>query len=273
MLLLAPSDGLCTRSLSQAALAAVGSQERVARPGSRVVRDAQNEPVIRIRAHRFVVPLAFAALLVGCARPASSSASEPPAFPSDPVPARPGHATPSASTVTCPPEGVRFEVDEGDAAMGLRVLGITLVNCGPRTYRLNGYPAVRSLGDDRTALKVRVLHGVKEIIGSAMPWDGPPKPVILKPGQRAGTAVAWRNTYDDSREPPVTVRFLDIAPLAGRPSQIIGPNGGLDLGSTGRMGVSAWSLLPDSDATAAPAGQPVPGASASKPVETGGPLP
>ena len=236
--------------------------------------DAQNGSVIRIRAHRFVVPLAFAALLVGCARPAaSSSASEPPALPSDPLPSTPGHATPSATTVTCPPGGVRLEVDEGDAAMGLRVLGITLVNCGPRTYRLNGYPAVRALDDDRTALKVRVLHGVKEIIGSAMPWDGPPKPVTLKPGQRAGTAMAWRNTYDDIREPPVTVRFLDIAPMAGRPAQIIDPNGGLDLGSTGRMGVSAWRLLPAGAATASPTGRPVPGASASTPVETGGPLP
>jgi hypothetical protein len=215
--------------------------------------------VIKARAHRFVVPLAVAALLAGCARPASRSTSEPPAFP-------------SATAVTCPPEGVRIEVDQGDAAMGLRVLGMTLVNCGPRTYRLNGYPAVRSLDEDRTALKVRVLHGVKEIIGPAMPWDGPPKPVILEPGQQARTTMAWRNTYDDSRESPVTVRFLDIAPLAGRPSQLIDPNGGLDLGSTGRLGVSAWRLVPDSDAPAVPTGRPVPGTSASEPVETGPPL-
>ncbi|WP_370318465.1 DUF4232 domain-containing protein [Actinoplanes sp. ATCC 53533] len=245
----------------------------VARTGSQVVRDAQNGSVIRIRAYRFVVPFALAALLVGCARPVSSSTSEPPAFPLDSVSSLPGHASPSASTVTCPPEGVRLEVGQGDAAMGLRVLGITLVNCGSRTYRLNGYPVVRSLDDDRTALKVRVLHGVREIIGSAIPWDGPPKPVVLKPGQQAGTAVAWRNTYDDVREPPVTVRFLDIGPLAGRPSQIIQPNGGLDLGSTGRMGVSAWRLLPDGYATASPMDQPVPGTSAPAPVETGGPLP
>jgi hypothetical protein len=157
--------------------------------------------------------------------------------------------------------------------MGLRVLGITLVNCGPRTYRLNGYPAVRTLDDDRTALKVRVLHGVKEIIGSAMPWDGPPEPVVLKPGQQAGMAVAWRNTYNDIRKPPVTVKFLAIAPLAGRPSQTIEPAGGLDLGSTGRIGVSAWSVLSAGDATGSPTGPPVPGVSASKPVETGGPLP
>jgi hypothetical protein len=229
--------------------------------------------VIGIRTHRFVVPLAFAALLAGCARPAGSSTSRPSAFPPDPVSAQPGPATPAATTVTCPPEGVRFEVEPGDAAMGLRVLGIRLVNCGPRTYRLNGYPAVRSLDGERTTLKVRVLHGVREIIGSAIPWDGPPKPVILEPGQQAGTVVAWRNTYDDIREPPVTARFLDIAPLAGRPSQIVDPNGGLDLGSTGRIGVSAWRALPAGAATAPPAGGAVPSSAASAPVETGGPLP
>lgn len=229
--------------------------------------------MIGFRAQRFAVPLALAALLVGCAPPVTSSASEPVAFPSEPVPSRSGRAAPTVTAVTCPPEGVRFEVGQGDAAMGLRVLGITLVNCGSRIYGLNGYPAVRSLDEDRVALKVRVLHGVKEIIGSAMPWDGLPQPVVLKPGQRAGAAVAWRNTYDDIRKPPVTVRFLDIAPLPGRPSQVVAPDGGLDLGSTGRIGVSAWELLPDTDAPASPAGPPVAGASASEPVETGGPLP
>lgn len=156
--------------------------------------------------------------------------------------------------------------------MGLRVLGITLVNCGHRTYRLNGYPAVRSLDDGRKTLKVQVLHGIKEIVGSAIPWDGRPKPVVLKPGQQAGTTVAWRNTYDDIREPPVTVSYLDVAPLAGRPSQIIEPSGGLDLGSTGRIGVSAWRLLPTGAATPSRPVRPVPGPSTADSVETGGPL-
>lgn len=177
------------------------------------------------------------------------------------------------TAATCAPDGIRFAVDEGNAAMGLRVLGITLINCGSRIYRLNGYPAVRTLDEDRVALNVRVLHGVTEVIGSAIPWDRPPKPVVLRPGQRAGTGLAWRNTYDDVRQPPVTVTFLDIAPLAGRPSQIIDPDGGLDLGNTGRLGVSAWRLLPDTDATASPSGPPVPGASTSEPTETAAPLP
>ncbi|MGW4946525.1 DUF4232 domain-containing protein [Actinoplanes sp. NPDC004185] len=227
--------------------------------------------MIKIRGHRFVVPLACAALLVGCARPAEPSTSEPPAFP-DPMPFPSGLITPSATPGTCPPEGVRFQVGEGDAAMGLRVLSIILVNCGSKTYRLKGYPAVRPLDDDRSELKVRVLHGIKEILGTAIPRDNPPRPVVLKPGQQAGTTVAWRNTYDDIRQPPVTVKLLDIAPLAGRPSRIIAPGDGLDLGSTGRLGISAWSVLPDGAATANPNGRPVPGVSASKPAETDGPL-
>ncbi|MEV6596489.1 DUF4232 domain-containing protein [Actinoplanes sp. NPDC051346] len=251
-----------------------------------------------MRAYRRAALLTVAALLAGCAAPGTStgsglsgsgppgsglsgsgppgsglSGSGPPGFPSEPPPARFGQPRPSTTAETCPTEGVRFEVGEVDAAMGLRVRGITLVNCGSRTYRLNGYPAVRPLDEDRAALKVRVLHGVKEIVGSGLPWDGPPKPVVLRPGQRAGSGVAWRNTYDDTREPPVTVKFLDIAPLADRPYRLVDLGGGLDLGSTGRIAVSAWSLLPDADAPAFPTGRPVPGASASEPVETGGPLP
>ncbi|MEV4640581.1 DUF4232 domain-containing protein [Actinoplanes sp. NPDC049548] len=229
--------------------------------------------MIGLRARRFAVPLMLAALLGGCAAPGTSPVTQPPVVPSDPVPFPSGRPKPSASAVTCPPEGVRLGVGEGDAAMGLRVLSITLVNCGSRTYRLNGYPAVRCLDELRAALKVRVLHGVKQIVGTDLPWDGPPEPVVLRPGQSAGTGVAWRNTYDDIRKPPVTVRFLDIAPVAGRPSQVVGPEGGLDLGSTGRIAVSAWRLIPDPGATASPPASPVPGASASDPVESPGPLP
>ncbi|GAA4949377.1 DUF4232 domain-containing protein [Actinoplanes utahensis] len=227
--------------------------------------------MIRNRVSRcFVVPVLVASL-AGCARPVSrpdSSAGRP----SGPAITLPGQVTPSATAVTCPPEGVRFEVGEGDAAMGLRVLGIKLINCGSETYRLNGYPAVRPLDEDLTKLKVRILHGVTEITGT-MPWDGPPKPVTLEPGQQAGTAVAWRNTYDDVRQPPVRVEFLDIAPLAGRPSRIVDPRGGLDLGSTGRFGVSAWRLLPDDETTPSPTDPVSPGATTAEPVETVGPLP
>ncbi|WP_275407291.1 DUF4232 domain-containing protein [Actinoplanes cyaneus] len=166
-------------------------------------------------------------------------------------------ASPPPSAAACPPEGVRVAVGDGDAAAGLRVLGVTLTNCGRGTYRVDGYPVVRSLDEDRAVLDVNVLKGVEEITGSVPDWSGPPKPVTLKPGQRATTVVAWRNTYDDIRNGPVTVKYLEVAPLAGRPAQVIAPDGGLDLGSTGRIGVSPWRLDPNASASTAPA-RPVP---------------
>ncbi|MGA5302824.1 DUF4232 domain-containing protein [Nucisporomicrobium flavum] len=216
--------------------------------------------------------VALAALLTGCARPATTAGSGLPVSRSEPARSASARPTPSATVVTCPPDGVRLELGTGDAAMGLRVLGITLVNCGTRAYRLDGYPGVRSLVEDRTALRVRVLHGLEEIVGSALPSDGPPEPVLLDPGRRARTAVAWRNTYDDIRQPPVTVASLEIAPRPGGPAQLLRPSGGLDLGSTGRLGVAAWRLLPDTPVPSAPAGRPVPGVSAPEPVESAGPL-
>ncbi|WP_275412536.1 DUF4232 domain-containing protein [Actinoplanes palleronii] len=157
--------------------------------------------------------------------------------------ATPSPSPPGLLSAACPPEGVRVQPDGGDAAAGLRVLSITLVNCGTKSYRLSGYPAVQVLDDDGAVLDLRVLNGVTEILGS-MPWDGPPKPVTLRPGQRASTAVAWRNTYDDTRKPPANGKYLRIEPLAGRPAQTIEPDAALDFGSTGRLAVSSWQLFP-----------------------------
>ncbi|GIF12931.1 DUF4232 domain-containing protein [Actinoplanes teichomyceticus] len=222
--------------------------------------------------YRAVLPLALLMLLAGCARPSSPSATGPypPPAPFGPVSRSPAPPAPLA----CPPEGVRMETGAGDAAMGLRVLGITMVNCGTATYRVRGYPAVRALDEDRAVLDVRILHGAKEITSSVPAAELPPRPVVLRPGQRAGAAVIWRNTYDDIREPPVNPRYLEVAPLAGRPAQVIDPDGGLDLGSTGRIGVAPWTLLPDTPAApASPMYPPVPDFRSSEPVETSGPLP
>ncbi|BCJ49578.1 hypothetical protein Asp14428_10530 [Actinoplanes sp. NBRC 14428] len=195
-------------------------------------------PVIGPRAPRLAVPLALGVLLAGCGPPPVSAGTQPPA----PVSPAPAPSAPAGRG--CPEEGVRVEVGQGDAASGLRVLGLSLVNCGSRAYRVKGYPGLRALGADRNALGVRVLHGAATIAGSGLPGDGPPGPVVLEPGERAGATLAWRNTYDDLREPPVTVRFLEVAPVAGRPVQVVEPEHGLDLGSTGRIAVSAWSPRP-----------------------------
>jgi hypothetical protein len=128
--------------------------------------------------------------------------------------------------------------------MGLRALGVNLLNCGAEPYRVNGYPAVKALDEKHAALAIRVLEGVTEITGALPNWAGPPTPVVLDPGERAVAVVVWRNTYDNITAPPVDAPYLEMAPVAGRPTQVLAPEGGLDLGSTGRLGVSPWRPAP-----------------------------
>jgi hypothetical protein len=157
----------------------------------------------------------------------------------------PGTTNGSAAT-SCPGSGVRLEAGEIDAAMGLRALGITLVNCGGKTFRLSGYPVTHVLDNQRATIAIRVLNGVTEIAGPIPSSSGPPKPFTLKPGERATTVVVWRNTYDDITHPPVDAPYLEMAPAAGEPAQIVTVQDGLDLGSTGRLGVSPWRPSPKS---------------------------
>jgi uncharacterized protein DUF4232 len=186
---------------------------------------------------RLVVAAVAVALLAGCKSPEPQSYGYP-------APPKTGHPAPSApaATPSCPPEGVLLQSGLTDGAMGLRALGIDLINCGHGTYRVDGYPVVRLLDEDRKTLAVKVLHGTAEIAGPIPDWNGPPGPVTLKPGQQATCIVVWRNTYDDIRRPPVDAPYLAMAPAEGRPAQVMTPDGRLDLGSTGRLGVSPWRI-------------------------------
>jgi hypothetical protein len=195
---------------------------------------------------RLVAAALAVALIAGCASPGSDGYSGGglpplPTFPSA-HPAEPPTTPAQTPPPTCPPEGVLLQSGGTDGAMGLRALGVTLVNCGHETYRVNGYPAVQALGKDHRPVTVKVLHGVTDITGSIPDWSGPPHPVTLKPGQQAECVVVWRSTYDDIRHPPVNAPYLKMAPAAGRPSVILTPDGPVDLGSTGRLGVSPWRL-------------------------------
>lgn len=184
---------------------------------------------------RLVVAAVAVALIAGCAVPGSpgyrTGTAPQPATPSAPV---------SAPPAPCPRAGVLLRADATDAAMGLRALGVVLLNCGHEDYRLDGYPVVRALDEKRGTLAVKVLRGTAEIAGPMSRWDGKPRPIILRPGQEAVCAVVWRNTYTDIRQPPVNAPFLRMAPAPGRPGQVVVPDGPLDLGSTGRLGVSPW---------------------------------
>ncbi|MFK0169574.1 DUF4232 domain-containing protein [Streptomyces sp. NPDC090306] len=136
----------------------------------------------------------------------------------------------------CPASGVRITADDGDAAMGLRVVGLTVVNCGSSPYHLDGYPQLTLLDDGREPVDgVKVVEGGK---GVALldGFDAPPAPVTLAPGQSARAGIMWRNTTGSGTA--VNVPYVEVRAKAGAAPVMVTPH--LDLGTTGKLGVSAW---------------------------------
>lgn len=142
----------------------------------------------------------------------------------------------STAAGPCPKSGVRLYADQGDAAMGLRVVGLHLVNCGPRPYRLDGFPKLELEDADHETVKgVRILRGT-EGISTGLGGDGGPRPVVLGPGEAAVASLAWRNTTQAGEA--VNAPYVRVwARPAADPVMVV-PE--LDLGTTGELGVGPW---------------------------------
>ncbi|MEV3857168.1 DUF4232 domain-containing protein [Streptomyces sp. NPDC050095] len=144
----------------------------------------------------------------------------------------------TSSPTVCPASGTRITAGRGDAAMGLRVLDLTLTNCGSTTVELYGYPRLTPQKPDGTPVeRVRVLEGTDGITTGV---DAGPRRITLRPGESAVTDLVWRNTYDDTTHPPVTVDQVVVDPRPARGTATVIPDPPLDLGSTGRLGTTAW---------------------------------
>ncbi|MBD0741226.1 DUF4232 domain-containing protein [Streptomyces sp. CBMA152] len=144
----------------------------------------------------------------------------------------------SSSGGTCPPSGVRVYADEGDAAMGLRVIGLHLENCGTQTRRLNGYPNVQLLDEAHKPVDgVKVLQGGSSI-ATGTGADGVPQPLALKPGERAYAGLVWRNTVEAGVGDPVNAPYVRVRANPGDAPMMVIPE--LDLGTTGKVGVGPW---------------------------------
>ncbi|MEU7945284.1 DUF4232 domain-containing protein [Micromonospora taraxaci] len=169
--------------------------------------------------------------------------------------------TPSASIeplAACPASGVQIRSTGSDAAMGLRALGLELVNCGDRPYQLNGYPILHVFDEQREPVMLRVVNGAKEITSG---FDQPAGPVTLAPAERATAVVLWRNLVTDSTVVATNGKYLTVAPAAGQPAAEVDPDGPVDLGNTGRIGVSAWKkAAPATPVPTRPARPPAPSA-------------
>ncbi|WP_328540677.1 DUF4232 domain-containing protein [Streptomyces sp. NBC_00344] len=149
------------------------------------------------------------------------------AVPADEAPVSPG---------VCPPAGTRVMADEGDAAMGLRVVGLHLTNCGTGVYHITGFPHLRLLDDKRKPVdSVRILHGTDQI-STAVTEDARPQAVTLQPGESASASLAWRNTTGSGS--PVNAPYAEVTAKPGSPTVTVTPE--IDLGTTGELGVSPW---------------------------------
>nr|WP_308103061.1 DUF4232 domain-containing protein [Streptomyces sichuanensis] len=137
---------------------------------------------------------------------------------------------------SCPPSGVRVYTDDGDAAMGLRLAGINLENCGTRTTRLNGYPELQLLDKAHKPVDgVKVLQG-GSAIATGTGADGVPQPLALEPGERAYALLVWRNTVEGGD--PVNAPYVRVRATPGAAPVTVTPE--LDLGTTGKLGVGPW---------------------------------
>ncbi|GAA2334979.1 DUF4232 domain-containing protein [Streptomyces cuspidosporus] len=205
---------------------------------------------------------ALLGLLAACGtKPASETAGAPapPPAPSRPVQAEelpkdlPSYGelpTPTPATPPpCPRSGVVVQGEEPGAAMGLRVMSLKLTNCGKRPYTVKGYPTVRVLDGDGKPLDIRVAHGSAGI-ATLDDFDAAPRQVTLRPGQTAVAGLAWRNTVTDATNPAVNGEALDVAPAEGSPRQTVTEL--IDLGNTGKLGVSPWRALAKPAETPAP---------------------
>ncbi|MFI0941310.1 DUF4232 domain-containing protein [Streptomyces sp. NPDC021020] len=140
----------------------------------------------------------------------------------------------------CPASGIRVTADRGDAAMGLRVVGLHLANCSTEPYTLDGYPAVTPLDEDwKAPATVTVLHGTGGI--TVLPdFDAPPHRITLAPGETATSGLVWRNTVTSGTS--VDAPYARVTARPGAAPVMLTPE--LDLGTTGKLGVQAWTKDP-----------------------------
>ncbi|WP_328923543.1 DUF4232 domain-containing protein [Streptomyces sp. NBC_00190] len=154
-----------------------------------------------------------------------------------------GESLPTRRAEPCPEGGVRLAEGEGNSAMGLRVTDFQLVNCGWAAYVLEGYPEIRLLDGEDRPLQVDIGHGTNGVTSSAAGGDAPPQRVTLQPGQAATTRLLWRNLVTDSTVPAAEGRVLELVPKPGAPRLTLRLSAPVDLGNTGKLGLSAWSAF------------------------------
>jgi uncharacterized protein DUF4232 len=180
-------------------------------------------------------------LLAGCGVQAQPRRPPTPATTSTSVPA----------AVECTSDGVAFSFGGADAAMGVRVQNIEIVNCGGEPVTVDGYPGLRLYDEERNQLDVVVAHGSRAV-ATVPALDVPPSPVVLAPGESAWAGMVWRNLVTDSTVQATTAVAADVTLGQDTAWQHL-PETTIDLGNTTTIGVGPWQRRHQEPATAPPA--------------------
>lgn len=147
---------------------------------------------------------------------------------------------PPSTTPTPPTPGLVITLGATDAAMGLRSLDIQLTNNTGAPAQINGYPDIRRVLDTNLApIETTIGHGTNGV-AVVDSFDTPPHPVTLQPGGTAHAALLWRNRVTETDRKATLGAYLVIAPTPDAAPQTVEPHGGVDLGNTTTLGVSAW---------------------------------
>ncbi|MEU5524831.1 DUF4232 domain-containing protein [Streptomyces sp. NPDC047860] len=145
----------------------------------------------------------------------------------------------------CPESGLRVYADDGDAAMGLRVVSVHVGNCGTRPYALHGYPEVRLYDEEHEPVEgVRILRDGSSVAG-ATGADGPALPIVVGPGESAWAGLVWRNTVQAGT--PVHAPYARVRVKSGADRVMVVPE--LDLGTTGKLAVGPWKKREEAPAS------------------------
>jgi hypothetical protein len=191
---------------------------------------------VKVVSTAYVLPVALAILaagtgLTGCG---TQAADRPhPIVSMSPLAIAPSESGPGP----CPRSGMRLSAGEANAAMGLRVQTMTLTNCGRKARQVNGYPRVEVLDEDGERLSVELDRGARRVTTAVK--DSGDKELTVRRGRSVRFDLVWRNTYDDTSEPPRT--GVTVIVTTGRSSEHrFSMNSPLDLGSTRLLGITAW---------------------------------
>ncbi|NEA16686.1 DUF4232 domain-containing protein [Streptomyces halstedii] len=159
----------------------------------------------------------------------------PPTLPA--APARGGPST-TAPAGDCPASGVSVSMGPVQTAMFHRAVVLTLTNCGTAPYRVDGYPAVRALGEDGGRIPVPVNPG-----GSMFGQDQGPEQIVLKPGGTVRSILAWVSTQEGGDLIEGDALEIAAAPDAGAR---VFPLEGHDLRLMDELNTTAWrTALPE----------------------------